>query len=152
MLFDIVVRRLVLQVDMGSLVFEKYLKSMEQHQSQVQPGPWPGENHVNKSMFELWLFLCPVLCFLPLGRSESGSRFRDLQKSVVILSRRAVWIRSIIFLIKQHYPLKANVDPTFEFLALRRSGTCRCFRDLQKSIIILSNGAVWTGPETWHSW
>ena len=38
--------------------------------------------------------------------------------------------------------LLRNDDLTFDFLALKRSETCRRFRDLQNSIVILSNGAV----------
>ena len=45
-------------------------------------------------------------------------------------------------LMRNTLPLK-NVDLTLELLALRRSGKCRQFRDLQKSIVILSNGAAW---------
>ena len=46
----------------------------------------------------------PILGFLALGRSESCRRFPDLQKSVVILSKRAVWTRNVAFVIKALLP------------------------------------------------
>ena len=53
--------------------------------------------------------------FFALGKSGSCRRFRDLQKSVVLLSKRAVWTRSVTWLIKT-LPLE-NVDLTPELLA-----------------------------------
>ena len=65
----------------------------------------------------------PVLCSLAPGRSESCRHFRDLQKSIVILSNEAVWTRNMTCLIKT-LPQKRNIDLNFEILALRRSETC----------------------------
>ena len=39
-------------------------------------------------------------CFLAWGRTESCRRFRDLQKSIVILSNGGVWIRNVTYLTK----------------------------------------------------
>ena len=59
-----------------------------------------AENHIKKYILELWLHIAVVFFVLPLGRSESCRRCRDLQRSVVLLSNGAVWIRNMTFLIK----------------------------------------------------
>ena len=90
-------------------------------------------NFVSRLWFDVF-FLVP-------GRLESCRRFRDLQKSIVILSSGAVWTRSVKLLMKTLPPPK-DVSLTLDFLALRRSGMYGRFRNFQKSIVILSSGAV----------
>ena len=84
-----------------------------------------------------------ILGFLVKIRSESCRRLRDLQKSIVILSNGAIWTRNVS-LLKNTLPPKKMIIWRLIFLALRRSGMYRRLRDLQNSVLILSNGAVWT--------
>ena len=54
-----------------------------------------------------------ILCFLAPGRSESCRHLRDLQKSIVILSNRAVWTQEVTFLMKTRPPKECRSDVWF---------------------------------------
>ena len=58
----------------------------------------------------IFVRLCVLLA---PGRSESCRRFRDLQKSIVILSNGAVWARHVTLLMKTLPPKKCWSDTWF---------------------------------------
>ena len=72
-------------------------------------------------MFKFGQDFDPILCFLTPGRSESCRRFRDLQKSIVILSNGAVWTRNVTLVMKTLPPNK-NVDLTLDFFGFEEVG------------------------------